>query len=157
MVCRLALNPLSHTSQCPRRLSSKGKLRRTGQGPGTHSCWVNRRENCGCDLLPLSVPHGLIKEVQRKVVYWCQPSTAAQSGECQTQRALRVCAGNWAPVTIAAQTEPPSLVETLERENSAQYPITCRRWEDLQNWLGSLTTNKFGFFPPLHPRVGQQA
>ena len=67
-----------------------------------------KEEDGGCDLFPLGAPHGLIKGLQNQVDNWHWPDTNAQSGQCGPHSALRVWAGNWAPVTIVAQTEPPS-------------------------------------------------
>ena len=57
------------TAVVPRENSSKGELRHAGQEPHMHTAVrATRREGCGSDLLILSAPGGMIKEVQSEVV-----------------------------------------------------------------------------------------
>ena len=81
------------------------------RGLGRAVAGPTKREECGCDLLPLSTSQGLIKGVQNKVAYWCRQGADGQSGDCGLHSALRAWAGNWAPVIIIAQTEPPFLAK----------------------------------------------
>ena len=95
---------------------SKGDLRHTVQGPCVCSTRPRKRDECGHDLCPLRAPHRPIKGVKNKVAYRWWPSTNSRSGESGQHSALRLRAGNWAPVNIVAQDEPPILMEPQERK-----------------------------------------
>ena len=99
----------SEWQQQPEKYFSKGKLACTRQRNLVCASVQSRREDCGHDLFSLREPHRLIKRVQIKAVYGCQPSATAQSGEYRLHSALTLWAGKWAPMIIVAQTEPPSL------------------------------------------------
>ena len=59
----------------------------------------------------LELPHRLIKGVQNEVVY---TYAKVQSGECGSHSTLRAWVRKWAPVIIAAQSEPTSLQNHLK-------------------------------------------
>lgn len=82
-----------------------------------------RREDCGCNLLPHSVPYGLIKGLQSKVVYQLQSGTTAHSGEFGLHSALRTWGENWAPVIVVAQIEHISLLNHQKEKWNPTFPL----------------------------------
>ena len=68
---------------------------------------ANKQGGGGMLFAPTQCTSRPIKGLQNKVDCQHLPGTNAQSGQCGMHSALRVWAGNWAPVNTVAQTEPP--------------------------------------------------
>lgn len=112
---------------CKETYFSKGDLRCIVQGTCVCSTGPTKRDECGCDLLPLREPPRPIKGGKNKVAYWWQPSTNDQSRELGPHSALRVNAGNWAPVNIVVQDEAPILMEPQKKKK--QSPASFCLWD----------------------------
>ena len=137
----------------PKRLFSTGELRLMVQGP--HACTVTqptKREEYGHNLLLLRASHKLIKGVGSKVAYQYQPGATVQSVECGLHSGLRTWAGNWAPVIIVTQTEPPSLQQHRKGKMepspkmSAGTRKICRT-----SWAGLTISRRLVPGPPFFP------
>ena len=64
--------------QCPERLNSIGELNGSKGTLHVHRPRLTQREKEGYDLLPLSVPHRLIKGLHNEMGYRCQTCTFKQ-------------------------------------------------------------------------------
>ena len=131
--------PSQGASWIDQRVGNRGSKR---QWPSERLCSIRElshpaRTSCSCqgqanieagrhDMLPLSAPHGPIKGLQNKVDYGHWPGANAQTAQCRAHSALRVWAGNCAPVTVIAHTELSSFPNHRKGRKWSPGPLSLR-------------------------------
>lgn len=136
-----------------KRGCSEGELSAPCKGLVHAAARPKMREECGLNLVPLRPPQGLIKGVQSKGLYRCQPGAIMQSRQCRLHNAPRAWVRNWAPVITVAQTKPPSLWSHRQGKMEPSSPLPAGTGKIRKtNWAGLKINTRlfffFSFFPP---------
>ena len=118
-----------------------------------HSSLANKEGRLWVWFSPTQCTSQTDQRVQNKVDYWHQPAATVQSRECRLHSALRAWTGNWAPVIIVAQTEPPSPWNNRKGKTEPMPPQPAGTRKICKTgWAGLIISR---WFPPPSARVRQ--